>query len=279
LADLYIVLIVLGVVQGLAEFLPVSSSGHLAILEQIAYFKNVLGSFEKNINLFINVALHMATLAAVMIYLRKEIIRIVTGVFSGLLKRDFKTPEMKAAGYIIIASLPAGLIGIIFHDLIEQTFSSDIVVFILLIINGIILIFANKMTLKDRKLYETGALRSLFIGFFQAVAILPGISRSGMTITGGLANGLKPEEAFRFSFLMAIPVILGAGILEGVKAVRSGLPGEIAFPVLISMTLAFAFGLLALWILDRMMQRIRLYIFGIYTVLLGTMGTVMYLMK
>jgi len=268
------VLIILGIFQGITEFLPISSSGHLALLEQTDTVKNLMGDLSDEMNLLINVSLHIATLLAVVLYMRKEIFIIIKGFFTGLIKRDFSNQDFLSGIYIIIASIPAGVLGFCFHKHIEAIFSSVTIILIFLIINGFILIAANKIPSKDRKFKELGIFRSIMIGLCQAVALLPGISRSGSTLAGGLLCGLEGVEAARFSFLMAIPVIAGAGLLEGLKAAKGSYPSDIFLPILAGMLAAFIVALAAIRILFWIVKNVRLDIFGFYTIALGVSGLI-----
>ena len=279
MANTYFVLIILGIIQAIAEFIPISSSGHLVILEQIDFFKTTLHGVGKAGIMFINVALHLATLFALIIYLWRDITGIVKGFFQGMASKDFHKSEVRIVCNILVASIPAAFIGLVFHDFIENLFSSARIAFILLIINGIILIFTKIIPQKDRKLDEVGLIRSIVIGLCQAFAILPGISRSGMTIAGGMGVGLAPVEAARFSFLMAIPVIIGAGLLEGIKAFRIGFPAEILPALGISAIVCVLVALASLKALLYMVKNIRIYVFGYYTIAVGIIGlAVLYLL-
>ena len=131
--NLFFVLLILGVFQGVTEFLPISSSGHLALLEQSDFIKNLMGDLGDEINLLINVSLHVATLTAVVVYMRKEIFVIIKGFFIGLIKRDFSNPDFLSGIYILIASIPAGVIGFCFKKHIEIVFSSVTIVLIFLL--------------------------------------------------------------------------------------------------------------------------------------------------
>ncbi len=271
---LFPVLLVLGIVQGIAEFLPISSSGHLVILESIPWFRESIHTLGKNLNLFINVALHVATLLAVFIYLARDIWQIIRGSITGLAEKNFTAPELLTARNIIVASIPAGIIGLLLNDYFEAIFASATSAFIFLIINGFILISTKRIPVKSRKIEETGIIRSLFIGFFQAFAIMPGISRSGMTIAGGMFNGLEPTESAKFSFYMAIPVIGGAGLIEGMKALKGAFPAEIFAPLALSFALTVVVALVSMKILFTLVKRIKLDIFGYYTIVLGIAGLI-----
>lgn len=272
--NMFFALVILGVFQGLAEFLPISSSGHLVLLEQSGIIKKLMADPGEDINLLINVSLHVATLIAVLIYMRKDIFRIVKGFLSGLINKDYSSPDFRAGIYILVASLPAGILGILFKHFFERVFSSPTMVLIFLIINGFILIAANKIPSKGRKLEETGISRSIFVGFCQAIAMLPGISRSGSTLAGGLFCGLEGVEAARFSFLMAVPVIAGAGLIEGVKASRGVYPAEIFAPMAAGMIAATLVALVSIGILFWVVKRLKLDLFGYYTIALGVIGLV-----
>ncbi len=269
---LYIVLILLAVFQGIAEFLPISSSGHLVILEQIDFIHSTLEQYGKEVNMLINVALHVATLVAVLIYMRKDIYKIAEGFLKGIFTRNMDVPGFRTGLYILAASLPAGVIGVLFNDLFEELFSSSMLAFFFLIINGIILISTKRIKPGDRKLEQTGFSRAVIIGFFQALAMIPGISRSGMTIAGGMYKGLEPVEAARFSFLMAIPVIGGAGLLEGAKAAGGSYPVELFWPLVAAMVVAIIVALLSIRILFWFVKQIRLDVFGYYTIAVGSLG-------
>ena len=271
--NMFFALIILGVFQGITEFLPISSSGHLTLLEQIDIIKNLMGGLG-DINLLINVSLHVATLAAVIVYMRKEIFTIIKGFFVGLIQRDFFNPDFLSGIYILIASIPAGILGFCLKKHIEAVFSSVTIVLIFLIINGFILIAANKIPSKDRKFNELGVFRSIIVGLCQAIALLPGISRSGATLTGGLLCGLEGVEAARFSFLMAIPVIAGAGLLEGLKAAGGSYPSDIFLPILTGMFAAFIVALVSIRILFWIVKNVKLNIFGYYTIALGVSGLI-----
>lgn len=271
---LYISLLTLAIVQGITEFLPVSSSGHLVILEQISFFKNSISQFGKNTNLLINVALHVASLIAVIIFLRKDLKKIITGFFVNLFKKNYQAAEIKISINIITASIPAGILGILLHDFFEKIFSTILIALIMLIINGIILISTKKIPLKYRKIEQIGIFRSILIGFFQALAMIPGISRSGMTIAGGMFNGLDPVESAKFSFYMAIPVIAGAGFLEGLKAVKNNIPLSLILPISIAMVLTFIVAMFSLKLLFKLVKQIKIDLFGYYTIALGLVGIV-----
>jgi undecaprenyl-diphosphatase len=266
------ILIMLGVIQGITEFIPISSSGHLVIFEQLSFFRRGIEVIGADLELFINVSLHVATLIAVLIYMWRDIVEIIRGALSALRERSFHRAELRKLINIIAATIPAGIMGIAFHDFFKTLFSSATLVFFMLILNGIILLSTKIIDIKYRKLEEIGFLQSLFIGCFQAIAIIPGVSRSGSTITAGMLVGLIPEESAKFSFLMAIPVIAGAGLFESAQLYQRGFIAESFLPVIIAMVVTVIISLISLKVLFSLVRRIRIDIFGYYTILLGIVG-------
>lgn len=189
---------ILAVVQGLTEWLPVSSSGHLVITQK------ALGL---NLPLIYSVMLHVGTLIVVLTVFRKDIAEIIRA----LVKRDFETEEgKKLAVFIAVGSLPTAIIGFIFHDFLKSLFSNLLAVGLALLITGCVLFFSEKR-IGNRKM---GVLDSLLIGLAQAIAIIPGVSRSGVTISTGLLRKVNKATAFKYSFLLSIPAIIGATVME-----------------------------------------------------------------
>jgi len=207
--------IILGIIQGLTEFLPVSSSGHLVI------FQNLFGLKEPE--LFFDISVHVGTLAAIVIFFWKEIWAIIISLahFSAMaLKKRisfhsvYEDADAKLAILIVVGSIPTAIIGILFHKIADTLFSSVVLVGFMLIITGS-LVWGTRWIKKDRKNINDFSVRdALIIGLVQGIAIIPGISRSGSTIAVGLFLGLNRETAARYSFLLSIPAILGAAALS-----------------------------------------------------------------
>ena len=204
--------IILGFIQGLTEFLPISSSGHLVI------FQHLLGFAQPQ--LLLDVTVHMGTLLAVIVYFRKDLISITNQALSLFLPRPHLTKpshtdqEQKLLLWIIIACVPTGLIGIFFKDPLEKMFGSVVTVSIMLLITGVIIGSTHFIPQEYTSRKYVGLVTALAVGTAQGLAIIPGISRSGTTIACGLVCGLERELAGRFSFLISIPAILGALVLE-----------------------------------------------------------------
>jgi len=233
-------------VQAATEFFPVSSSGHLALLSSII----------SESNLFFFTALHLASLIAVVIFLRREIISLFS----------FNAQAKKIWFYLIAATSPALLFGLFFHRLIETIFSSFLFVGIAFIFTGILL-FLTKFTKESR---ELDGKRSILIGLFQALALFPGISRSGMTISSALFLGIKRIKAVKFSFLLFIPISLGAFILEAKN--NFYLDRVLIISFFTCLILSFAF----LKLLFAIVKNGRAWIFSIYCVIIGIISLIMY---
>ena len=238
--------VILAFVQAATEFFPVSSSGHLALLSSII----------SEPNLFFFTALHLASLIAVVIFLRKEIM----GLFS------FNAQAKKMWLYLIIATIPALLFGLFLHRLIENVFSSLLFVGISFIFTGIVLFF-TKFAKESQKL---NARRSIFIGLFQALALFPGISRSGMTISSALFLGIERTKAVKFSFLLFIPISLGAFILEA----KNNFYLDLA--LIISFFTCLIFSYIFLKLLFSIVKSGRAWVFSIYCVTIGIISLIVY---
>ncbi len=234
---------ILGILQGLTEFLPVSSSGHLVLAQEFLGLNQPGISFE--------IVLHLATLLAIIVYFNRELLEIFDfskGIKNSLFFR------------IVIGSIPAAIVGMLAENFLEKFFEGTLWPSLFLILNGIVLF----TTLLARERKNDISLRDAFlIGIAQAFAILPGISRSGSTITIALLLGIKRSEAFKFSFFLSIPAILGASILK----LRSGIIFE--KDLIYAFILAFVSGLIALLLLRKLVLRGKLAYFGIYTIILG----------
>ena len=238
--------LILGLVQGLTEFLPVSSSGHLVLVEALTgvHFTDVT----------VEVSLHVATLASVLVLYGRRLWEIVRGILKG------DAPSMRYALLLVIATIPAGLIGVLFRHQIEDAFHSLAWLGIQFLITGAIL-WATRGPRGDRTVPSTGA--ATVIGFAQAFAILPAISRSGATVAAALRAGLTPAAAAEFSFLMSIPVIAGAGLLEARHAALNMVHVG-ALPWAVSFVAAFAAGIWSIRWLVALLQRGRFYAFAPY---------------
>jgi len=272
MAYIIVVFCILGIIQGVTEFLPVSSSGHLALLEAIPQVHAIFGTMDAGAKLFFNVALHLASLAAIIIFYYDDIAGLIKGTIAEMTKKQYGK-NLKFACTIVIASIPAALIGLFCNDFVEASIATPTMVAGLLIINGMMLVASNKLPKKSRKCEEMGILQALLVGIFQAVAILPGISRSGSTIVAGLMAGLSPQEAGKFSFLMAIPVIAGAGLLESRKL--GAIDAGFGIPVLIAMAVTFIAALASLKLLIAMLKELHLHYFGYYTIGAGVAALIM----
>ncbi|MBM4277773.1 MAG: undecaprenyl-diphosphate phosphatase [Deltaproteobacteria bacterium] len=249
--------IFLGVIQGLTEFLPISSSGHLV------FFQSLFGMKEPQ--LFFDVMLHFGTLLAVMVYFRRDISGIIRGIGSMLTGKGKNEEGIKFFFWILVASIPTGLMGILFKDWFESLFSKPKIVGGMLLITGSILYLTRWAKREDKYLEKMNWVDALLIGVAQGIAIIPGISRSGATISMGLFCGLNRELAGTFSFLLSIPAILGATILE-MRKIQS--VSEI-LPALLGMGVAFGVGSLSLTFLIKIIKAGKLSNFSYYCWAMG----------
>ncbi len=256
----------LGIVQGLTEFLPVSSSGHLAIAQ------HCLPNFHQPGVLF-DVLLHLGTLLAIIIYFRKEILSILSSLLPkpqrGLVPQEEATRKAyrNLAFFIVVGSLPAAGIGLGFEQQVIRLFSSIPLVGAMLIVTGMALFLAEIIPRRASGRKRVGIGDALIIGLAQAFSIIPGISRSGLTIAAALLRGIDGEAAVRFSFLLSIPAILGAVALN-LKNLDQVPSGETWAYIAGTLT-AVIIGLASLWLLQKMVRLRRLRLFAYYCWVVG----------
>ena len=262
--------IILGLVQGLAEFLPISSSGHLAVLE---YFFKINAD---NVLLFA-VLLHFGTLISIFAVYYKDIYELILelgatlkDLFTGKGLQINKNDYRKLGILIVIATIPTGFFGIVFKDSFSGLYNSMLFIGIGFIITSILLFTVQRFG-KERKDIKSMTLWDGFlVGLFQSVAIAPGISRSGATITGSLFSGAKREVAVRFAFLISIPSILGALIIEGKDAFSGGFDTALLLPISAGVIVAAVTGFIAIKTMIRVVTNRKLHYFAYYTFILGT---------
>lgn len=236
--------IISGVIQGLTEFLPVSSSGHLVLLHKIFGFKEPQLAFD--------IFLHMATVASVLIFFAKDI--------TGILLRDRKMVIL-----ILLACFPTFIIGFFAKDAVEKLFGSSLAVGFALVITGLWLLAAHFTAIKKSKTHPASWLDSLVIGIAQGISVIPGISRSGATIGAGLILGMEGRAAVRFSFLLSVPAILGASAVKFTHIGR-GLTETATGPFLAGGLAALVTGVLAIYLLMRVVKANKLWAFGAYCI-------------
>lgn len=249
--------VLLGVLQGLTEFLPVSSSGHLALAKHFLSIESPGVTFE--------VFVHFGTALAVVVFFRSRVWSIIVALARMVARRKHDEHEVRLALYLIVGTIPAGAIGYLLGDRVEQAFASPTLVSVLLIITGLILWFSGKL-FPGTKLRATW-LDAVVIGVAQAFAVLPGISRSGATITAGLASGLERRAAAEFAFLLSIPVIFGAAVASLRDALGSS---TLPIPIIVAGTVtAFVSALPAIAVLLRAVTAGRLSGFAYYCWAIG----------
>ncbi len=241
----------LAAVQGLTEFLPVSSSGHLVILQGVMHVPRQGIAFE--------VVVHLGTLVAVLAVYGRDLLCLL----SGALRRE--ASSLRMLGLLALGSLPAGAAGILLGDRVRALFDSPLTASVMLLVTGGLLFATRWVRFSPRR---PGVVSALVVGAAQAAALMPGISRSGSTIAAGLLRGLKREEAARFSFLLSVPAILGAGILELRKMDGAGVGLHLAVGFVVSAVTGYS----ALRLLLRFVRRGRLHLFSWYCWAAGIAG-------
>ena len=259
--------IIIGIVQGLTEFLPVSSSAHLIFIQ------NILGVES---SLAFDTFLHLGTLLAVLIYFRADIIKMIEAwilsigdIFQHRFKEGFYSdPYKRLSWYVIIATIPVGLVGVLFESQVDSLFAGALYVpGFFLFVTGTILYLSQRMASGQIDMSHMGWFQSLFMGLGQACAIMPGLSRSGTTIAAGLVMGLDKEFAAKFSFILSIPAIFGAFVIQ-LKDIGLSMSGDGA-AIILGFTAAFISGYLAIkWLLD-LIQNKSLDIFAYYCWIVG----------
>ncbi len=262
--------IILGMVQGLGEFLPISSSAHLILAPWFFGWQDQGLAFD--------VALHWGTLLAVVIYFRNDIVLLIKGFWHSLLPstRDIRNNlYQKLAWLIILASIPGAIIGKLLEAEAEYAFRSPLLIAVTLSLVGLILFIVDRYSEKQKDLGHIGWKQSLLVGLSQALAIIPGVSRSGATMTMARYLKFKREDAAKFSFLMSIPIIFGAGLL---KIPDLSLQNN-QMPLIAGFLSSFIFGLLAIKYLLRYISKNSFAIFTWYRLVLAAVILIVYFLK
>ena len=237
---------ILGLVQGVTEFLPISSSGHLVLTPYLLNW-----DIPKEQVFVFDVLVQIGTLVAVIIYFRKDLWSVLS-VTSSVLgqKGSFQKPEVRMGVYLILASIPAFFVGVMLKSSVEMAFSNPKFTVLSLIFTAFLLILAEQVGNRTKKLTQINGLDALVMGIFQAVSLFPGVSRSGSTIAGGMLRELDRPSAARFSFLMAIPVMVGAGTVAAFDLFAAPGLGDLILPLLVGFITAAIVGYLSInWLL------------------------------
>jgi undecaprenyl-diphosphatase len=253
--------LVLGLVQGVTEFLPISSSGHLILVPYLFGWPDQGLAFDA--------VMHLGTLAALVAYFRLEVKAMLTGLGGA---RD-KAGARRLALLLAAGTIPGGLAGVLFDSLIERHLRLPIVVALSTLTWAVVMLAADRLAAtRPARTVDTGEVgwgQGLFVGCAQALALIPGTSRSGITITAGLFGGLDRPTAARFAFLVGIPITAGAGGLKALHLLRLGVPADDRGPLLVALLAAFAAGWAAVWFLVNYLRRNSLVPFVAYRFALG----------
>ncbi len=259
--------IILGIVQGLTEFLPISSSAHLVI---VPYLLN--WTFPESQVFIFDVLIQIGTLLAVIIHFWSDLIKILKAWIKGILDRKpFETSDSRFGWLLIVSTIPAGILGLLIKDYVESVFQNPFGTAGLLLVTALFLFLGERFGKKNRKLGKLTWIDAAWIGLWQAVSIFPGISRSGSTITGGLLRDLDRESSARYSFLMAVPIMLAVGLLSVLDLIQ--VPSLSTFlPVLtVGFFTSAVVGYFSIRWLLRFVSRNSLYPFAIYCLVLGSL--------
>ncbi len=254
--------LVLGALQGFTEVLPISSSAHLILLP---WFFNWPES-----GLTFDVALHLGTFIALAAYFRRDIIEMAVSFFDAIKHRSLDTPARWLPFLIVASAVPAAVVGKLYEHQFEEMFrSKPLLIGLFLILFGIALGVVDRVGQKRRLLDEVSPPRALIIGLFQCLALIPGVSRSGITITAGLLLGFTRESAARFSFLMSLPIVAGAALLKMLHVLKDGIPAGEGLPMLVGIIVSAVTGYISVAFLLRYVQKRSIAPFVWYRVIVG----------
>lgn len=259
---------ILGLVQGLTEFLPVSSSGHLILMRDVFGWE-MLGN--QHLNKMFDVMLHAGTFLALVLYFYKDIVALLRAFVASLRHGVRGNAEGRLAWAIAIGTIPAVVFGVAAQDVIETKLGTPVLVAIQLIVFALILLWAERAGRKQRSLGEAGVRDGVWVGLAQALALAPGVSRSGITMTAGLARGMKKETAARFSFLLSIPVVGGTAAYSVLSLVKhpGAMPSDSVGMFVVGLLAAALSGYFVIGYLLRYLQTRSLAPFVVYRIALG----------
>jgi undecaprenyl-diphosphatase len=256
--------IVLAIVQGLTEFLPISSTAHLTLFPWLLGWKDPGLTFD--------IALHAGTLVAVLVYFWRYWLEM----FGTLVDRDWSGDSgldlsRRLLGFLVVATIPAGLAGWLFESAAEEQLRSPIIIGVALVVVGLLMWAGERAGSRQHVLQQVGFVDSVLVGVAQAFAVIPGVSRSGATMTAGLFRGMKRETAARFSFLLSTPIIAGAALKKGLEIRHTGLPHEMVLPFVVGIIVAALVGYLVIAVLIRYLERRTFAVFIVYRLALGVL--------
>jgi undecaprenyl-diphosphatase len=266
---------VMGIVQGLTEFLPISSSGHLILVPYLFGWDDPFID-----SLAFSVVLHGGTLLALLVYFRDDWLRLIPAGFAVLRDRSFKgDPDRRLAWLLVVSTIPAAIAGALLNDFVERTVREPGLVAVMLVLAGVLLWLADRWGARIHALDRLSFRGALGIGLAQTIALIPGTSRSGISITAALFAGLDRTAAVRYSFLMAMPVIAGAVAFEGFKLVRGDVSNVEIGPLVVGVVSAFVSGMLAIEVLLRYVRTRSFNIFVAYRFVLAAIVLVVFLLR
>ena len=259
---------ILGVVQGLTEFIPVSSSGHLVLVPWLLKW-----DLEPQAAFVFDVLVQWGTLLAVIVYFRKDLKAITSAVLSSLRNRDQPlSPDARLAWLVALSTIPALFAGLLLKSLVEDAINSPKAVFIFLLITGGLLFLGEKLGRRFKSMTDISYADAIWIGIFQIFSLFPGVSRSGATISAGLLRGIKRDTAARFSFLMVVPIMIAAGFIALIDLATIPDALSLIGTLIIGFIVAAIVGYISIhWLLKFLSER-SLYYFSVYCLLIGLIG-------
>jgi len=255
--------IIYGIIQGLGEFLPISSTAHITLIPWLFGWKDPGLAFD--------IALHMGTLLAVVIFFWKDWIKLIKAGFT-----DIKSKDGRLFWYIMLACIPGGIFGLLFEDQIETTFRNPLLIGVMLIVMGFVIYVADKYSKSEIVLKDISFKRSFLIGVSQAIAMIPGVSRSGITMATGRALSIKREDAARFTFLLSTPFIFLSGVYKAKDLISVSID---IVPFIIAIVMAGIVGALSIKFILEYLKRKGFGIFAVYRFILGTIVIIVSLIR
>lgn len=260
--------IVLGITQGLSEFLPISSSGHLILVPWLFGWEELVGEANADLNKTFDVALHIGTVLAALAYFRKDLARLAGAGLGSIRRRAVRTRDERLAWLLLVSSLPGAAVGALFEDFINRELGRIWLIAVMLIVFGLVLAVVDRLP-GPRAETEYGPREALVMGLAQATALSPGVSRSGITITAGRFLGFQRDAAARLSFLMSIPITGGAALYKGLQLAADGLPPGTAAAFFWGIVASGITGLAAVWLVLKVVRTRSFLPFVVYRVLAG----------